>query len=115
MPGAAVYSATKSFVTSFSECLWFENKDKGIYIFADSPGAVDTPFHENAGRETDVMESKMILSPEYVVGEAMKKLEERKRPSFINGSQYRFITKITSIFSRKFRLARMAESSPALN
>ena len=114
MPGAAVYSATKSFVTSFSECLWYEYKDQGIYVFANSPGAVATPFHENAGGSAEDMDSKMMLAPEKVVNEALKTLKKRKLPSYVNGGQYRFITKITKLFPRSFRLKQMAKNSQGL-
>ncbi|MEM0940164.1 MAG: SDR family NAD(P)-dependent oxidoreductase [Bacteroidota bacterium] len=115
MPGAAVYSATKSFVTSFTECLWYEYKDQGIYIMATSPGAVATPFHENAGSATEKMDPKMVLDPQKVVNEALKTLKARKKPSHINGTQYRFITRITQIFPRSFRLKQMANNSPGMN
>ncbi len=115
MPGAAVYSATKSFVTSFSECLWYEYKDKGIYIFAASPGAVITPFHENAGGESKKMDANMVMTPEYMVSEAMKTLKARKKPSYVIGKQYRFITKITQLFPRSFRLKQLAKNSQGMS
>ncbi len=115
MPGAAVYSATKSFVTSFSECLWYEHKDKGIYVFAASPGAVITPFHENAGGDSKKMDSGMVMTAEYMVGEALKTLKARKKPSYIIGNQYRFITKITQLFPRTFRLKQLAKKSQGMN
>jgi uncharacterized protein len=114
MPGAAVYSATKSFVTSFTECLWYEYKDKGIYVFADLPGAVSTAFHENAGSKTEAMDAKMVLSPDLVVKEALKALNDRKKPSIVNGGIYRLLTKATQLFSRKMRLEQMAKNSPKL-
>ena len=114
MPGAATYSGTKAFVTAFSECLWYEYKERGIYIFATSPGAVETPFHENAGGSSDQMDPKMMLNPQRVVDEALKTLKDRKRPSYINGSQYRFITRITQLFPRSFRLKQMANNSQGM-
>ena len=114
MPGAATYSGTKAFVTAFSECLWYEYKEKGIYVFATSPGAVETPFHENAGGSSSDMDAKMMLSPDQVVKEAMRVLHRRKRPSYINGSQYRFITRITQVFPRSFRLKQMANNSQGM-
>jgi len=114
MPGAAVYSATKSFVTSFSECLWYEFKNKGVYVFANLPGAVSTPFHENAGSNIEAMGEGMVLSPELIVKEALATLANRAKPSFVNGSKYRFITKITQLLPRKVRLTQMAKNSPGL-
>jgi len=114
MPGAATYSGTKAFVTAFSECLWYEYKDRGIYIFASSPGAVETPFHHNAGGSSDQMDPKMMLSPELVVREALSTLKKRQRPSYVNGSKYRLITQITQLFPRSFRLKQMANNSQGM-
>lgn len=114
MPGAATYSGTKAFVTAFSECLWYEYKDNGVYIFASSPGAVETPFHQNAGGSSDQMDPKMMLSPQQVVKEALDTLKKRKKPSYVNGSQYRFITRITQLFPRSFRLKQMANNSQGM-
>jgi hypothetical protein len=36
-PGGAVYAATKAFVTNFTESLWYENKDRGVYVMALLP------------------------------------------------------------------------------
>ncbi len=50
-PNMAVYSATKSFVLSFSEALSNELKDTGVTVTALCPGATDTDFFERAGAE----------------------------------------------------------------
>jgi short-subunit dehydrogenase len=50
-PNMAVYSATKSFVLSFSEALANELKDSGVTVTALCPGATDTDFFERAGAE----------------------------------------------------------------
>lgn len=112
MPGAAVYSATKSFVTSFTECLWHEYQSKGVYIFADLPGAVSTDFHKNAGSSTDAMDPKMTLTPDTVVQEALATLEKRKDSSILNGTQYRILAKMAQLLPRKTRLEQMAKNSP---
>ena len=50
LPNLGLYSATKAFVTSFSESLWFENLEKGIYVMGLCPGATETEFSTNSGR-----------------------------------------------------------------
>lgn len=50
-PRMTVYSATKSFVLSFSKSLRFELKKKGINVLALCPGPMDTEFLPAAGIE----------------------------------------------------------------
>ncbi len=112
MPGSAVYSATKSFVTAFTECLWYEYQDKGIYVFASLPGPVATPFHEVAGGSTESMDPKMVLTPEAVVAEALKTLNNRSKPSVVHGMMFKMFTKFGQLMSRKMRLTTMAKNGP---
>jgi short-subunit dehydrogenase len=46
-----VYSASKAFLTSFSEGLRAEVKDKGVTVTALLPGPTDTEFFERADME----------------------------------------------------------------
>ena len=48
-PGFAVYSATKAFVTSFSESLHEEVRRSGVVVTAVCPGATRTEFGDDAG------------------------------------------------------------------
>ncbi|WP_223584907.1 SDR family NAD(P)-dependent oxidoreductase [Sphingobacterium sp. GVS05A] len=62
LPGGAVYAATKSFVANFSESLWYEFKNKGIFVAGFNPGAADSDFHSNAGRETSAFPKFVVSS-----------------------------------------------------
>lgn len=53
LPGMAVYAATKSYVTSFSEALRIELRDTGISVTAVCPGPVPTEFFDQATRVGD--------------------------------------------------------------
>jgi len=55
-PLQAVYHATKAFVTSFSEAIRSEYKDKNITITALEPGITDTDFFRKAEQE----DAKMV-------------------------------------------------------
>jgi len=50
LPGMAVYSATKAYVTSLSEALAMELRPKGITVTALCPGPVPTEFFHVASR-----------------------------------------------------------------
>jgi len=51
LPHMAVYSATKAYVTSFSEALAIELRPQGITVTALCPGPVPTEFFDVATRE----------------------------------------------------------------
>jgi short-subunit dehydrogenase len=53
-PGFAVYSATKGFVTSFSESLHEEVKGSGVVVTAVCPGATKTDFAADSGIDNDL-------------------------------------------------------------
>lgn len=116
-PGGAVYCGTKGFVTCFTESLWYEHKDKGVYVMALLPGLTLTNFHKVAfsGRPGELPQ-KLAYPPEVVVSEALKILKERRLPSFISGPRYRFLAAFASRFlSRKKIIEMMGKSNPALN
>ncbi|MGZ4728776.1 MAG: SDR family NAD(P)-dependent oxidoreductase [Acidimicrobiales bacterium] len=50
-PGFAVYSASKAFVTSFSESLHEEVRRSGVVVTALCPGATRTPFGQDTGAD----------------------------------------------------------------
>lgn len=112
MPGSAVYSGTKAFVTAFTECLWYEYKQKGIYILADLPGPVATSFHDVAGGSSDSMDSKLTLSPQEVVSEALNTYNQRKKPLVVNGLPFKLFTRFGQMMSHKWRLNTMAKNGP---
>lgn len=49
VPYLALYSATKSFVITFTEALHDEVRNSGIRTFAVCPGFIDTNFYDRAG------------------------------------------------------------------
>jgi short-subunit dehydrogenase len=53
LPNMAVYSATKAYVTSFSEALAMELRPKGIIVTALCPGPIPTEFFEVATRPNE--------------------------------------------------------------
>lgn len=82
----AVYAASKAFVLNFSEALWAEYQDRGIYVAALCPGPVETGFIDKLGdktiRQTAVF-SKTV-SAEYVAKKTMKVLQSN-HPTHILG------------------------------
>ncbi len=115
-PGGAVYAATKAFVTNFTESLWYENKDRGVYVLALLPGLTDTNFHAvaTAGR-TPAVQSMRSYPPEVVVKKALAALKARKTPTVISGPVYCFLTFLsTRLMSRKKMVTIMGKGSSGL-
>jgi len=54
-PYYSIYSATKSFVLSFTETVSAELEGTGVIVTALCPGTVETPFHTDAMRKTNAM------------------------------------------------------------
>ena len=115
-PGGAVYSATKAFVTNFTEALWCEYKDQGIYVMALLPGVTDTNFHDVAMGQRDYKDpSGPSYPPEVVVNEALAALRKRKSPTLISGPKYRFLTALaTRLMSRAQMISMMGKGSAGL-
>ena len=70
-PGFAVYSATKAFVTSFSESLHEEVRGAGVVVTAVCPGATRTEFGEVAGALDDDLPSLLWQTADEVASEAL--------------------------------------------
>lgn len=115
-PGGAVYAATKAFVTNFTESLWYENKDRGVYVLALLPGLTDTNFQTVAAAGRPMPAQTMrSYPPEVVVKKAMAALKARKAPSVISGPLYRFLTFLnTRLMSRKTMITIMGKGSSGM-
>lgn len=51
IPTMAVYAASKAFVLSFTEALWGEARGSGVRVLTLCPGATETSFFTNTGKE----------------------------------------------------------------
>jgi hypothetical protein len=113
IPGSAVYAATKSYVTSFSEALRAELRGTGVSVCALCPGPVVTEFQQVAKREgmqPDVGPKFLVVTVEQVVRDALATLEA-DRPLVIPG----FAMKLLMFLARSMPLPIlrwMARMSP---
>jgi hypothetical protein len=84
IPKMAVYGATKAFVLSFTEALWYEAKASGLKVLALCPGATETEFFDTSGPEAAVGK---VATADAVIGLALKTLDRRSPPpSIIHGA-----------------------------
>lgn len=79
IPDFAVYAATKSYVSSFSEALRIEVRDKGVSVVSVCPGPVHTEFGDGARRKGERDESVVrewfFAQPDQVVAESLVALD----------------------------------------
>ena len=99
VPLMAVYGATKAFVLSFTEALWFENKDRGLGVLCLSPGATATEFFDVAGAGARVGQFKTSRE---VVALALRTLDRRNPPpSVISGRRNTVSAWASRLLSRR--------------
>jgi uncharacterized protein len=99
VPLMAVYGATKAFVLSFTEALWYEAKGSGLKVLALSPGATRTEFFDVAGENARV---GSFQTPGQVVGIALSTLDRRNPPpSVVCGTGNALTVAATKLLSRR--------------
>jgi uncharacterized protein len=112
LPGNAAYSATKAFVATLSEALWWENKTHGVYVLCFSPGVIATRFHEGAGKSVAAFPRLLVQSPESAARELVAALRKRRSPRVITGFATRQLIRLQQLVSRKTAINMMGRSSP---
>jgi len=98
IPGNAGYSASKSFVLTFSDALHEEVRKKGVTVTALCPGPVRTGFQDasDAHDFAEKLPKPAWKPPEFVVERALKATDRGKRmvvpgaPNRISGAMARF-------------------------
>lgn len=97
-PGArgASYSASKAWVTNFSESLHLQYADSGIKVLALCPGFTRTEFHERADMDVTGVPERLWLDADRVVADAMVDLE-RGRSLSVPGAAYKAIVAATRV------------------
>lgn len=88
VPHMAVYSASKSYVLTFTRALWREVRGSGVDVLALCPGATDTAFFDTAGAAASVGTRR---SPDQVVDTALRALR-RGKPSVVDGGSNAFVS-----------------------
>ena len=80
MPGST-YSASKAWVTNFSQSMAPVGRKHGVSVMALCPGFVYTEFHERAGIDMSGTPDWMMLDPDFVAEAAMRDLLRGKSVS----------------------------------
>lgn len=103
MPRMAVYGATKAFVLSFTEALWYEAKGSGLTVLALCPGPADTEFIEIAD-SADAIFGRLEPAAD-VVATALRALDRRTPPpSVISGTMNAIQARLVGFAPRRLVL-----------
>lgn len=100
-PSMALYCATKAFVSSLSDSLWYEQQKRGVYVMGLCPGITDTNFQVAAGGKKEDLPKGLSQSPEHVVDVALKALDERQKPTVLTGIKNVVFASLSRVLSRK--------------
>lgn len=101
LPYMSIYSASKAFVSNWSESLSYELKDSNRVITI-SPSGTYTNFQKNAGVKV-VGEGKGLLSPGYVADSIIETVYGRK-DIVILGFKTRILLMISKLLPRKMNI-----------
>jgi short-subunit dehydrogenase len=78
-PGMAVYYASKAYVLSFSEALWFELRPRGVTVTALCPGPTATGFQQRARLDGPLFNMKRPMDSMAVAEEGYRGLMKGRR------------------------------------
>ncbi len=113
MPSIGLYCATKAFVTSFSESLWYEQKKRGVFVMDLCPGITATNFQTNAGGKKEDLPEGMAQTPEEVVANAIRALKARRTPTVISGVKNQVFASMSRAMPRKSVVSMMGKMMKA--
>lgn len=97
--GNATYSASKAWVTMFSEALAVQLAGSGVAITAVCPGFTHTEFHERANADMSRVPARMWLDAKTVVSEGLAD-SAKGRPVSVPSRRYKMLVSVTRTMPR---------------
>lgn len=85
-PTISHYAATKAYLRSFAQSLWYELRGTGVSLTTVFPSAVDTPFYDlKAEHRRWLLRLGLMLSAEEVARKALRAMFRGRRRSLPGG------------------------------
>lgn len=104
-PGISLYTATKSYIRTFSKAFHYEMKEYGVKVLVVSPGAVATDLYSlPANLQKLGIRLGIIYRPDKLAKKALNKLFTSSKTEFIPGMVNSFFKPIYAILSSSFKM-----------
>lgn len=109
VPTLAVYAASKSFVLSFSQSLWYEAKPHGVTVFSFAPGPTHTEFFDVIGGTATVV--GRLQTADQVAAAGLRALDRRHTPpSTVSGAGNTASAALARLVPRRVLMPALARS-----
>jgi uncharacterized protein len=110
VPHMAVYGASKAYVLSFTEALWYETRSTGLKVLAVCPGPVKTEFRTVARNEDASYGGS--LSVDDVMRTTFGALDRAVTPTHVVvGAQNRALSRLVAVIPRRAVLSAIGSRS----
>ncbi|MFL5419844.1 MAG: SDR family NAD(P)-dependent oxidoreductase [Myxococcales bacterium] len=110
-PFMAVYYASKAFVNSFTEALWYELRGTGVSATVSCPGATATEFADVAGSSQSLLFRLGAADPKRVAAEGYRAMKKGK-PMVIHGLKNKLTVQSLRLSPRALARAITASLNP---
>jgi short-subunit dehydrogenase len=110
-PFMAVYYASKAFVNSFTEALWYELRGTGVTATVSCPGATATEFAGVAGNSHSLLFRLGAADPKTVAAQGYRAMK-RGRPMVIHGIKNKLTVQSLRVSPRALARAITASLNP---
>jgi hypothetical protein len=110
-PFMAVYYASKAFVNSFTEALWYELRGTGVSATVSCPGATATEFADVAGNSRSLLFRLGAADPKQVAAEGYRAMKKGK-PMVIHGLRNKLSVQSLRVSPRAVARAVAASLNP---
>jgi short-subunit dehydrogenase len=115
-PGQSTYAASKVFLKTFSESLFEEVRERGVYVQALCPGFTRTGFHDTAEFkkfDRGQIAAGLWMTPQEVVEESLQALDSGRSAVCVPSSKNRWLVRAMRLeFVRRLAGKNVRKKNP---